>query len=125
MKLIYQKYEKFFKKHLQFLKLYAIITLADLCDQINLYKITLARAGFLEVSKWLSAVSAVRALPSDTTCLTPTARPTEPGSPISVRLRLLLTELILLFPFAPVAFVPERSSALKGLKKLCLNGRVF
>ena len=50
----------------------------------NLYKITLARAGFLEVSKWLSAVSAVRALLSDTTCLTPTARPTEPGSPTSV-----------------------------------------
>ena len=77
------------------------------------------------MSKWLSAVSAVRALPLDTMCLTPTARPTEPGSPISVRLRLLLTEPILLFPFAPVAFVPERSSALKGLKKLCFSAEFF
>ena len=72
------------------------------------------------MSKWLSAVSAVRALLSDITFLTPTVRPTEPGSPTSVRLRLLLTELTLLFPFAPVAFVLERSSAHKGLKKLCL-----
>jgi hypothetical protein len=70
------------------MKLCDIINLADLCNQINLYKITLARAGFLEVSKWLSAVSAVRALFLDTTYLTPTARPTEPGSPTSVRLRL-------------------------------------
>ena len=77
------------------------------------------------MSKWLSAVSAVRALFSDTTYLTPTVRPTEPGSLISARLRLSLTEPTLPFPFAPVAFVPERSSALKGLKKLCLNGRVF
>ena len=70
------------------MKLCDIINLADLCNQINLYKITLERAGFLEVSKWLSAVFAVRALLSDTTCLTPTVRPTEPGSPTSVRLRL-------------------------------------
>ena len=67
------------------MKLCVIIILADLCDQINLYKITLARAGFLEVSKWLSAVSAVRALLSDTTFPTLTVRPTEPGSLIFVR----------------------------------------
>ena len=65
------------------------------------------------MSKWLSAVSAVRALFLDTTYLTPTARPTEPGSLTFVELRLLLTEPTLLFMCAPVAFVPERSSALK------------
>jgi len=49
---------------------------------------TSARMGFLEVSKWLSAVSAARALPLDITFLTLTARPTEPGSPTFVGLRL-------------------------------------
>ena len=73
---------------MHFLKQYDIIVLADLCDQINLYKITLERAGFLEVSKWLSAVSAARALPLDITFLTLTARPTEPGSPTFVELKL-------------------------------------
>jgi len=49
---------------------------------------TSARMGFLEVSKWLSAVSAARALPLDITFLTLTARPTEPGSPTFVELKL-------------------------------------
>jgi len=68
----------------------------------------------LEVSKWLSAASAARAFPSDTTSLTLTARPTEPGSPTFVGLRLKLTAQIQLYTFAPVAFVPERSSARKA-----------
>ena len=69
--------------------------------------------GISEVSKWLSAVSAARAFLSDTTCLTPTARQTEPGKLTSARLRLWLTAQTLLFTSAPVAFVRERSSALK------------
>ena len=101
------------KKYLLFLFQYVIITSADLCKNKKIYKITLERAGFLEVLKWLSAVSAVRALPLDTTCLTPTARPIEPGSLISARLRLLSTVLTQLLVFAPVAFVRERSSVLK------------
>jgi hypothetical protein len=72
-----------------------------------------------EVSKWLSAVSAVRALPLDITFPTLTVKPTEPGSLTSVRLRQLLTEPIRLFPFALVAFVPVRLSALKVLKDFC------
>ncbi len=68
---------------------------------------------FWEVQKWLSVAFAVRALLSDTTCLTLTVRQTEPGSPTSARLKRLLTVAILLFRFAPVAFVPERSSAHK------------
>ena len=80
--------------------------------------------GFLEVSKWLSAVSAVRALPSDTMCLTLTVRPTEPGSPTFVELKLKLTALTLPFMFAPVAFAQERLSAFKVSKTL-LKGRVF
>ena len=66
------------------------------------------------MSKWLSAVSAARALPSDTTCLTLTARPTEPGSPTFVGLRLKLTAQTLPFTFALVAFVPERSNVRKA-----------
>ena len=68
------------------------------------------------MSKWLSVAYAVRALFSDITFPTLTVRPTELGSPTSVRLRLLLTDLIRLFPFAPVAFAPVRLSVLK-LKK--------
>jgi hypothetical protein len=71
------------------------------------------------VSKWLSAVSAVRALLSDITFPTLTVKPTEPGSLTSVRLRQLLTEPIRPFPFALVAFVPVRLSALKVLKDFC------
>ena len=63
--------------------------------------------------KWLNAVSAARALFSDITYLTPTARPTEPGSPTFVELRLKLTVQTLLFTFALVAFAPERSSVFK------------
>ena len=70
------------------------------------------------MSKWLSAVSAVRALPSDTTCLTPTVRQTEHGSPTSVELRLKLTALTLLVMFAPVAFAQERLSVSKVSKAL-------
>jgi hypothetical protein len=68
----------------------------------------------LEVSKWLSAVFAVRALPLDTTFLTLTVRPTELGSLTFVRLRPLLTEHTRQFVFAPVAFAPERSSVPKS-----------
>ena len=74
---------------------------------------TSARMGFLEVSKWLSAVSAARALPLDITFLTLTARPTEPGSPTFVGLRQLLTAATLPFTFALVAFVPVRLSVPK------------
>ena len=70
------------------------------------------------MSKWLSVAFAVRALPLDITFPTLTVRPTEPGSPISVRLRQLLTVLTVPFTFTPVAFVPERLSALKGQKGL-------
>ena len=80
---------------------------------------------FWEVEKWLSAAFAVRALHSDTTFLTLTVRQTEPGSLTSVRLKRLLTVLTLLLRFAPVAFVPERSSAHKVPKKLCQRDRVF
>ena len=68
------------------------------------------------MSKWLSVAFAVRALPSDITFPTLTVRPTEPGSPISVRLKQSLTVLIVPFTFVPVAFVQERLSALKGQK---------
>ncbi len=112
------------KNYLLFSIWYDIITSADLCNQIKIYKITLERAGFLEVSKWLSAVSAVRALPSDTMCLTLTVRPTEPGSPTFVELKLKLTALTLPFMFAPVAFAQERLSVSKVSKTL-LKGRVF
>ena len=77
--------------------------------------------GFLEVSKWLSAVSAVRALPLDITFLTPTARPTEPGSPTFVELKLKLTALTLPFMFAPVAFAPVRLSVSKVSKTLLMR----
>ena len=68
----------------------------------------------MEVSKWLSAVFAARALLSDITCLTPTARPTELGSLTSARLRQSSTELTPPFVFAPVAFAPVKLSVRKA-----------
>jgi hypothetical protein len=68
------------------------------------------------VSKWLNAAFAARVLLSDITFLTPTVKQTELGSLTFVRLRQLLTELILQFPFAPVAFVQARLSALNFIK---------
>ena len=66
------------------------------------------------MSKWLNVAFAARASLLVTTFLTLTVRPTELGSPISVRLRQSLTVLISPFTFAPVAFVQERSSALNA-----------
>ena len=74
------------------------------------------------MSKWLNVAFAVRALLLDTTYLTLTVRLTEPGSPTSVRLRQLLTELISPFMFAPVAFVRERLSALNAPKNAAVSG---
>ena len=65
------------------------IELANVKDnQKNKDKPRPKRTRFQEVYKWLSAAYAVRALHSDTTFPTPTARPTEPGSPTFARLRL-------------------------------------
>ena len=75
--------------------------------------------------KWLNVAFAARALLSDTTCLTLTARQTEPGSPTSARLRQLLTVPISPFTFALVAFVQERSSALNCAEKLRRVGGAF
>ena len=77
------------------------------------------------MSKWLNAVSAVRALLSDTTFLTLTVRPTEPGSLTFVRLRQLLTEQTNPFTFAPVAFVQERLRAHKRHEKTPLRAEFF
>ena len=68
---------------------------------------------FEEVSLWQNAVFAERALFLVRQYLTPTARPTEPGSPTFVRSRLWLTVPPRRLPFAPVACVPARSAERK------------
>ena len=66
-----------------------------------------------EVSKWQNAACAEKESSSDTTFLTPTAKPTVPGSPTSAASRLLLKEPTRPSTYALVASAPARLKELE------------